>query len=170
MRPFLFFLFLGMSLNCLSAQDAFTVPQLTDAQKMEVLYQHVMSYATTGIAFAKTQGTSPREYGSFIGKQFTAFWDPDGGFPVLVNQMMYILAGLHPDNQMEIQEQNDHMIRFRLRNVDLMFREGPVFGVTFDELLETSYGIINEITQFMEADFKHEQADDGWYVVTMTKS
>ena len=170
MRPFLFFLFMGMSLNWLSAQDAFSVPQLNDDQKMEVLYQHVMSYATTGIAFAKTKGTSPRAYGSFIGKQFTAFWDPNGGFPVVVNRMMYILAGMHPDNQMEILEQNGHMIRFRLKNVDLMFREGPVFGVTYDELLETSYGIINEIAQFMGADFKHEQTDDGWYVVTMKKS
>ena len=170
MRPFLFFLFLGTSLINLSAQDGFSVPELTDDQKMEVLYQHVMSYATTGLAFAKTKGTSPREYGSFMGKQFTAFWDPSGGFPVLVNQMMYILAGMHPDNQMEILEQNDQMIRFRLKNVDLMFRQGPIFGVTYEELLETSYGIINEISQFMGAGFRHEQTADGWYVVTMEKS
>lgn len=165
----LFFPLFIVACGVISAQDNFQVPVLTPEQKQEVLYQHVMSYATTGIAFAKTKSTSPRDYGSFIGKQFTAFWDPNGGFPVLVNQMMYILVGLHPGNQMEILDQNEHMIEFRLKNVDLMFREGPVFGVTYDDLLEMSYGIINEISVFMKSRFRHQMTDDGWYVVRLEK-
>ena len=150
----------------LYAQQGLTVPQLTQDQKQEVLFQHVMAYATTGISFGKTQGVSPEEYGRFIGKSFTGAWDPSAGYQMFAGQLMYILAGMYPDNQMEILEQDDKMIRFRMKNVDIFFRNGPVFGVTFEELLQCSKGIISELGDYMGVEFSHKWVDNTWYEVT----
>ena len=38
--------------NFLSAQQQFTVPEVTPEQKQEILYNHVVGYAITGIGFA----------------------------------------------------------------------------------------------------------------------
>ena len=59
----------------------FEVPQVTPEQKFEVLYNHVIAYCNTGISFAKTKGTTPKEYGKYIGEQFLPFWNPEDGFP-----------------------------------------------------------------------------------------
>ena len=88
------------------AQDLFSVPELTQQNKQEVLYNHVIAYAVTGINFAKSQGVSPYDYGVHVGKLFTSFWNPEQGLPALGNGLIYILAGLHPDNEMEILFQN----------------------------------------------------------------
>jgi K+-transporting ATPase A subunit len=151
------------------AQDGFSVPKLTEEQKSEVLYQHVIAYAVTGISFAKSKGTSAEDYGKFIGEKFSAFWNPDDGFPMLVNRLMYILVGMHPDNQMKIVKQDDKSITFQLKNVDLAFKEGPMFDVTYQDFLDCSEGIISTLAKHMNATFSHKMTDDGWYVATFVK-
>lgn len=153
----------------LTAQEKFTVPQLTSDQKTEVLFNHVMAYSVTGISFAKAQGVSAEDYGRFIGKKFTAFWNPDDGFPMLANRMMFILAGMYPDNQMEIVEQDENSIKFKLKNVDLAFRQGPMFDVKYQDFLNCSYGIISELADFMGCEFSHKMTDDVWYVVYVSQ-
>lgn len=153
----------------ISAQERFTVPQLTTDQEKEVLFNHVMAYSVTGISFAKTQGVSAEDYGRFIGKKFTAFWNPDDGFAMLVNQMMFILAGMYPDNQIEILEQDENSIKFRLKNVDLAFQQGPMFDVKYQDFLNCSYGIISELADFMGCGFSHKMTGEGWYVVNFSK-
>ena len=156
---------LGLFVACsLLAQDL-VVPRLTQEQKEDVLYQHVMAYAITGISFAKSEGNTPEEYGRFIGKSFSSLWDPSAGYDMFAGQLMYILAGLHPDNQMEIVEQDGKMIRFRMKNVDLFFQNGPVFDVTYQEFLDCSYGIISELAGYMGVDFSHRMEGE-WYEVT----
>jgi hypothetical protein len=153
----------------LNAQEKFSVPQLTPDQKTEVLFNHVMAYSVTGIGFAKTQGVSAEYYGRFIGKKFTAFWNPDAGFPMLVNQMMFILAGMYPNNQMQITEQSENSITFQLKNVNLAFQNGPMFDVSYQDFLDCSYGIISEVAEFMHADFSHKTTDNGWYIAHFSK-
>ena len=62
-------------INFVSAQQ-FSVPEITSEQNKEILYNHVISYNATGIAFAKTKGTTPKEYGEYIGNIFKPFWNP----------------------------------------------------------------------------------------------
>lgn len=144
-----------------------TVPELTTENEKEVLYNHVIAYAACGIDFAKTKGVSPLEYGEFIGEQFMPFWNPDDGFHAFAGQIMFILAGMHPDNQMHIIKQERDMICFRMKNVDLMFRQGPAFGVTYQEFLDCSEGIIATLAEYMKVDFSHRVAEDSWYEVTL---
>lgn len=151
------------------SQEKFEVPQLSDDQKTEVLYSHMVAYAVTGISFAKSQGVNTEDYGKFIGQKFVAFWNPEDGFGMLVNRMMFILAGLHPDNQMQIIDQDDSSISFKLKNVDLSFKNGPMFDVSYQDFLDCSYGIISVVAKHMKSTFSHEMTEDGWYVVHLKK-
>lgn len=144
-----------------------TVPELTIENEKEVLYNHVIAYATCGIEFAKTKGVSPLEYGQFIGEKFIPFWNPEDGFHAFAGQIMFILSGMHPDNQMQIEKQEKNMICFRMKNVDLMFRQGPAFGVTYPEFLACSEGIISTLADYMKVDFSHRVVEDTWYEVTL---
>jgi hypothetical protein len=107
------------------------------------------------------------EYGQFIGKKFIPFWNPEDGFHAFAGRIMFILAGMHPDNQMQIEKQENDMICFRLKNVDLMFRQGPAFGVTYQEFLDCSEGMIATLADYMEVDFSHKTVEDTWYEVTL---
>ena len=148
--------------------NLFTVPDITPEQKQEILYSHVMAYAVTGIGFAKAQGVSPEDYGNYIGNQFTSFWDPAAGFAAFANGLIFILAGMHPDNEMQIVDQNEKMVHFKLKNVDFSFKNGPMFGVTYDEMLECSKGIIATLASHMNSTFSHKMVDGNWYEVTLT--
>ncbi len=145
----------------------FVVPRVSPEQKQEILYQHVLGYFLTGIGYAKLKGSLPKEFGEYIGRQFTPFWNPDDGFATFVNGLLFILNGLHPDNEMQILEQSGDMIRFRLKNVDLMFTEGPAFGISYEEMLECSEAVINTLAEHMGSTFS-QKIDDGWYEVLLT--
>lgn len=150
-----------------SAQDNILVPKPTQEQKQEILYTHVIAYAAAGISFAKTKGSSPEEYGRSVGKLFTPFWDPAGGYGLFANQIMFILAGMHPDNEMQIIEQQSDMIRFRMKNVDSAFQNGNMIGVTFEEFLLFSSGILSELADFMNVKFSYDFIDNTWYEVSL---
>ena len=79
-----------LSVSTVRAQETFTVPLLTPEQETEVLYNHVIAYFAAGLSMAKEKGVSPEAYGEYIGEQFKVFWEPEAGFPVFVNQIMFI--------------------------------------------------------------------------------
>lgn len=151
----------------LQAQNEFKVPELSMEQKQKVLYDHVISYATSGISYAKHLGKTPAEYGKYVGKQFSAFWDPAGGLQSLGNGLMYIMAGMHPDNELQIVNQDEHTLAFKLKNVDLPFREGPMLGVSKDDYMEFSAALIKALANHMKLDFK-QSIDDTWYYATLS--
>ena len=122
-------------LSFVNAQQ-FSVPEITPEQEREILYNNLIAYNALGVAFVKTKGTTPKEYGEYIGNQFKSFWNPDDGFPAFANGMMRILGGIHPNNEMQIVEQSEKMIRFKMKNVDLLFKYGTAFGITYEEFLE----------------------------------
>lgn len=150
----------------LSAQEKFTVPELTSEQKQEILYSHVIAYDVAGIRFAKSQGVSPQKYGEYIGDLFKPFWNPEEGFPAFANGMLFILTGMHPDNEMQIVQQSEKMLEFKLKNVDSAFKMGPVYNITYEEFLACSYGTISVLAEYMNVEFSHKM-NDGWYVVKL---
>ncbi len=152
--------------NFINAQQ-FSVPEVTQEQTKEILYNHVIAYCATGITYAKSQGTTPKEYGEYVGTQFKSFWNPDDGFSAFANGMMYLLCGIHPDNDMQIVEQSDKMIHFKMKNVDLAFNLGPAYGVTYEEFLECSEGILNVLADYMGVSFSHRVTDKVWYNVKL---
>ena len=168
MKSTIIFLLLLFSATTLFAQQPFSVPEVTNDQEKEILYNHMIAYAATGITFAKTKGVSAEEYGKYIAEQFKPFWSPEQGFPAFVNTIMFILKGMHPANEMQILDQNENMVRFKMKNVDAMFQMGPAYGITYAEFLECSKGILTTLADYMNSNFKQE-TKDGWYIVTISK-
>jgi len=169
MKSITVILLLFFSATTLFAQQPFSVPEVTNDQEKEILYNHMIAYAATGITFAKTKGVSPEEYGKYIAEQFKPFWNPDQGFPMFANTIMFILKGMHPANEMQILEQNESMVRFKMKNVDAMFQMGPAYGITYKEFLECSKGILETLADYMNSGFMQEMSKDGWYVATINK-
>lgn len=164
----LMIVFVGLfSASTLFAQKSFTVPQLTPEQETEVLYNHVVAYFAAGLNMAKEKNVSPEAYGKYIGNQFKTFWDPEAGFPFFVNQIMFILQGVNPYSEMEIKEQNKNMIRFTMSNMNMLFKQGPAYGITYNEFLACSDGLIKTIANHMKANFTYKDTD-GLYEVTLT--
>lgn len=167
MKSIAFIFICVFSVSFLHAQQPFTVPEVTNDQEKEILYNHMIAYAAAGITFAKTKGVSAEEYGKYIGEQFRPFWDPAQGFPFFAKTIMFILKGMHPANEMQILEQNEKMVKFKMKNVDAMFQMGPAYGITYDEFLLCSKGILETVADHMKSDFSQEIDKNGWYVVTI---
>lgn len=169
MKSILTILILLFSAIILFAQQSFSVPEVSNDQEKEILYNHVIAYAATGITFAKTKGVSAEDYGKYIGEQFKPFWSPEQGFPAFANTIMFILKGMHPANEMQIIEQNESMVRFKMKNVDAMFQMGPAYGITYNEFLDCSNGILTTLADYMHSSFSQEMSKDGWYIATINK-
>lgn len=167
MKSFTLFIICLFSITVLNAQQAISVPEVTLEQEKEILYNHVIAYFAAGITFAKTQDISPKEYGKYIGTQFKPFWSPDADFASFANQMMFILKGVNPYSEMEIMEQSDKMIRFKMSNLAMLFKHGPAYGITYKEFLAASDGLISTLADYMKVSFEQKVNDDGWYLVTM---
>lgn len=150
----------------LNAQEKYSVPEVTVDQKMEILYNHVIAYNVTGISFAKSQGVSALDYGKYIGKMFIPFWDPANGPESFANGIIYILAGMHPNNEMQIISQDENMLKFKLKNVTMYFADGPFLGVSSEEFIDCSFGILSVLSNHMGLDFSHK-LKDGWYIVVL---
>ncbi len=162
-------IFAGLfSAATLCAQESFSVPQLTPEQETEVLYNHVLAYFAAGLSMAKEKGVEPEEYGKYIGDQFKVFWDPEAGFPFFVNQIMFILQGVNPYSEMEIKEQTSTMIRFTMSNMNMLFKQGPAYGITYDEFLACSNGLLKAVANHMKVNFAYKDTN-GIYAVTLTK-
>lgn len=152
-----------------TAQQPLYVPRLDAEQKTEILYSHAIAYNLVGINYAKSKGDTPQKYGEYIGNLFKPFWNPGEGFPVFANGLMYILAGFHPNNKMEIVAQSEKSVYFRLKNVDLSFNSGPAYGITFNEFMECAYGILLVLSEHMNVEFSHKMKDEWYYVKLVAK-
>ena len=150
----------------LYAQEKFAVPEVTPEQKQEILYNHLIAYDLAGIRFAKSQGVSPQEYGEYIGKLFKPYWNPAEGFPAFANGMLFILTGMYPENEIQIVRQSENMLEFKLKNVDLSFKKGPMYNITYDEFLACSYGTISVLAEYMNVEFSHKMMGE-WYVMKL---
>lgn len=88
---------------------------------------------------------------------------------MLANRSLFMLAGMHPDNQMQIVKQDDKSITVKMKNVDLPFKDGSMFDVSYQDILDCSHEIISTLAEYMHSSFLHKTTDDGWYEATLTQ-
>ncbi len=67
---------------------------------------------------------------------------------------------------MEIISQNEDMVKFKLKNVNMFFAEGPYLGVSSEDFIDCSYGILSVLSSHMGLEFSHKMKD-GWYMVEL---
>lgn len=67
---------------------------------------------------------------------------------------------------MQIVKQSEKMLEFKLKNVDSAFKSGPMYNITYEEVLACSYGTLSVLAEYMNVEFSYKIAD-GWYVMKL---
>lgn len=86
------------------AQTKFTVPELTDVQKLQTARTLGNNNIIAAINFARSQGLTAAEYGEYEGKLFP--WNKEDGFEGWINGFLYMNVAVA--RNVEIMEQSEN--------------------------------------------------------------
>jgi hypothetical protein len=154
----------------MNAQEAFKVPQLTDASKYSFTLFQANAFILNTINYAKSTGKSVEEIAAFTGDQFKAGWDKGMGFTGYVNWTMNIMTIMVPGSNLEILEQSQDMVRFK---TGVMFpdlkQNSPQYNVTYEEYLTFMKIISQKVADHMGAEFSFSAVDDGVIIALKKK-
>mgnify|MGYP001125491022 CR=1 FL=1 len=167
-KPILFIAAFFLTIG-LYAQQEFIVPEVPIARKHQTMLFQFDAMLTVGINFAKTQGLTAAEYGSFVGEQFKYSWNKEAGFEGFVNGMLYNASCFLADPGIEIITNTAEKVKFKTRLWAASIRVNePVFGVTYKECMDFFNAMASEIADYMEADYDGSY-DDEWVYFTLTR-
>ncbi len=171
---FVFFQFiLSFSLNAQEKQEQpsekFELQKLYIEQKLDRTVSNLCAFITTGIAFTKSLGKTPEDYGQFIGETFAPLWEGMKGKgirPFL--QGMY--RNLQPDNdfQMEILSDSKASVEGKMNR----FGEATVIafagtGVTGEEYDRCFAKLWESITNYLGLEYM-QKVEGEWILFTIS--
>ena len=168
-------LFISFSLALVTtviyAQD-FSVPERTFIQKHNRAMYLTYANIIPGISYAKSIGTTAKEYSAFVGDLFKTSWNRENGFSGLVNGVLFNFESfrLDQDPPLEILEQSDSKIVFKWKiNYKNMFDDGSVNNVSYDEFNQW-FEIVNmKIVEYFDASYEQKVTEDDWLILTIAK-
>jgi hypothetical protein len=145
-------------------------PQYTLEQKYERAEGNFVSHTLAGIAYAKSKGDTPDDYGKFIGELHGRGWQAGERNPIeyFVSGMNFNM-NLFNDFQMEILEQSDSSIKARMnRKWENQIKKQAEYGVTLDEFHNWLVHLWKAITNHLGLEYKQEFESD-WITFTVIK-
>ncbi|MBS3772010.1 MAG: hypothetical protein KGY69_17285 [Bacteroidales bacterium] len=150
----------------------FKIPELTMEQKHNRTLYLAHSFVFSGIANAKAAGMSIDEYADFVAGWAKTTWNKEMGFEGFIKGTLYNWETLRraSDPPIEIMEQNPNRCIFKCKNnFKEIFQEGPVFGVTHEEMF-TWYKVLHQrIGEYLGVGFEMDEMDGDWIKMTFTK-
>lgn len=136
-----------------------SVPNITADQKHGRTLFQCWVVVAAGANYAKTQGTSPYEYGKYLGKLFAPTWGAGNDYEKLVKGMIYNLESFRhaSDAPLVVKENADGSVSIRMdeKMIHKYLPEGNPF-LDFKEFLELSRGLYEAIADYMGATFTSE--------------
>ncbi len=143
-------------------QGKFTVPVLTDLQKYQnAALQWNGSYLIQ-ISYAKSLGKSVEDVAKFFGDQLIATWNKQSGFDGLVRGILYTMVCLVPYGSVEIIEQTDNGIKYKVTGLYSDLREGgSIFNVTYKEYIKFWEIAISKLANDLRAKYSQTDTDEG---------
>ena len=159
-------IFLTMGLY---AQEKFIVPEVPVSVKHQRMLFQFDAMLAVGINFAKTQGLTAAEYGSFVGEQFKYSWNKEAGFEGFVRGVLSQASYFVVDPGIEITINTAEEVKFKTRlwAASIKVNE-PVHGVTYKEVMDFANAMYFKIGEYMGADYEGSY-DDEWVYFTLTK-
>jgi hypothetical protein len=161
-------LLLGYSLL---AQEKFPIPPLGSEEKHIRAVSQAWVMAAAGMNYAKTKGTSPYEYGKYLGNLFAPSWGQGDNFDTYVRGSIFNLESFrdNTDTPLQIKENPDGSVS--IVTADRMFHkyfpEGSPFA-SYSEFLEFIKGLNEPIANYMGGTMTMENRD-GLLVFTYRK-
>ena len=154
------------------SQDTFHIPDPTMVQKHNRLVFMFWANIAPGIKFAKEQGVTPYDYGTYYGKQFGANRNTETGFhgyaQSILSSWAYFIR--EKDSKINIDTQSDSVLIFTLPSkilTDAFGKQGLV-GISAQEMVEMMSGSHAQISQGYECSSKMELEGD-LIIVTIQK-
>lgn len=145
-------------------QEKFTVPERTTEQKHQRTLSQTWVMFAAGINFAKSQGTSPYEYGKYIGNLFAPSWNKENGFDGLVRGTIFNTENFRTDADIPIviKEKDDGsvIIKISAETYGKYFPEGNPYA-SFKDAMDCMQGAYEPIADHMGCSIIQEVTEDS---------
>jgi hypothetical protein len=172
MKKMVLFVVCFILAGALLAQEKYPIPVRTADQKHgRTLSQNYWSNAA-GIAFAKSRGVTPYEYGIYVGNLAAPTWGPGNDFEGLVRGTINNLENFRhiSDPPLIVKENEDGSVTIIASDkmIHKYFPEGKSI-VSYDEALQTMNGTMKPVADHMGAIMTIERRDTVLMVKLMKK-
>jgi len=169
--------FLLLSTNGIQAQttDAkldqiIQLPQLSLEQKLERSARNTTTRDIVGIAYAKSLGKTPEEFGKYIGEHTAFFWadiKDKGSVPFV--QYWYRFLQTDKNSKMEILSVSEKSVKAKMTVYgETNIKALSDLGVTIEEYA-SFYGKYSEtLAEYLGLEYK-QKFEDGWIVFSVTE-
>jgi hypothetical protein len=152
-----------------TAQDKFTVPFPDDFQKYQMASVELNGSYLIQISYAKSLGKSVEDVAVYVGDQYIATWNKQGGFDRFVQKILYMMVTMVPYGSVEITDQTDNKIIYKVSGLYSDLREGgSILDVTYEEYIKFWEVAISRMADSMGAKYSQEDSDEG-LIVTITR-
>jgi len=146
------------------------LPKLYLEQKLDRAVMNLSAIITGGIAFAKSVGKTPEDYGKFIGEVFAPGWEGIKGKGISgFIENMYKNFQTDKNCKWEILSESDKSVRVKMNRFgDATVKAYAETGVTTEEYDLCMGKIMEVITNYLGFDFKQELKED-WIIFTVSE-
>ena len=169
MKKLLFIPALFWAITLVTGQELFKVPVIPDAEKWEHMAFQANGLMVNTINYAKSLGKSVNEVAGFTGEQFKTSWDKEAGFNGFVNGLLYISTAFWPKSTLEILDQSETFIQYRINIVPEFLQSFPIYNVTFDEYFVFWKGVLVVIGEYLGSVYSQELKDNVLYMTIKKK-
>jgi hypothetical protein len=169
MKRMLFFLCVSLLTMTTRAQDKFTVPEPSDLQKYQLAALQWNGAYLIQINYAKSLGKPVSEVAIFVGDQLKGNWSKAAGFDSFVQGLLYLTVALVPYGGVEIIEQSDNKLVYRVNGFFSELKEGgSILNVNYSEFLEFWEIAFSRQADYLGAKYSQKDSDEG-LIVTVRK-
>jgi hypothetical protein len=146
--------------SAISAQSLFSVPELTDLQKLQVARSLCYNNILMGINFAKSQGKSLEEYAKYCGDQFKMPSNQELGFKQFVDDHLFTFVAM--SENVLILSQSENKIVFRTSQIyPALETQGPFWNVSFEEMMKWLEIVYIKISDYHGLSYGMKITDEG---------
>jgi len=169
--------FLLLCTNGIQAQTTDTkpgqiiqLPQLSLEQKLDRSARNTTTRDIVGIAYAKSMGKTPEDFGKYIGEHTAFFWaDIKGKGSVPFVQYWYRFLQTDGNSKMEILSVSEKSVKAKMTVYgETNIKALADLGVTIEEYA-SFYGKYSEtLADYLGLEYK-QKFEDGWIVFSVTE-
>jgi hypothetical protein len=145
------------------------LPQLSLEQKLERSSRNTSSREIVAIAYAKSLGKTPEDFGKFIGERTAFFWaDIKGKGPVPYVQYWYRYLQTDINSKMEIISVSEKTVKAKMTVYgETNLKSYSDLGVTLEEYARFYGKYAETLADYLGLEFM-QKFEDGWIVFTVT--
>ena len=169
MKRSIIILALSLLATTVFSQGKFTVPSPTEMQKYYLAAYNWNVMYLIQISYAKSAGKAVEDVAEFTGDHLRSTWLKKGGFETFVNGMLNLMICMVPYGSVEIIEQENDIIKFKVFGLYAELKEaGTILNVTWGEYLKFLDISFSRQADYMGSMYSQKDTDDG-LIFTLTK-